>query len=242
VPSRTAGAVSRTRVATPLESLHNTIGNRAVERLLTSTILRQPDKGRDKPPKSGEVKKDGPKKVEWSRKHTRGPLFLNGEHASYQVFFDHVLPPVPRGKTQLWQVVENVHEVLTKDCKLEKKGGFVIDVVKIGDRKTIDDSWAWVRHDEPCFAREVSSATVGFDDGRSDYDQQVNVDATKGLAKDTLRKMTGPKGTYVGTYTFVNKALCKNCGKQLAKLQTQYSAPDGEALKIAGVGEWTSEE
>jgi hypothetical protein len=167
---------------------------------------------------------------------------FDGEQASYQVFFDHVLPPVPRGKTQLWQVVENVHEVLTKDCKLEKKGGFVIDVVKIGDRKTIGDSWAWVRHDEPCFAREVSSATVGFDDGRSDYDQQVNVDATKGLAKDTLRKMTGPKGTYVGTYTFVNKALCKNCGKQLAKLQTQYSAPDGEALKIAGVGEWTSEE
>jgi hypothetical protein len=238
-PSRTGNAVSRTRVATPLESLHNAAGNRSVQRLLASAILRQPDKAGDKPPKKGDVKKDEPKTAAWSRKHTRGPRLLDGSQASYQVFFDHLLPAVPKGKKQLWQVVENVHEVLTKDCKVETKRGFVIDVVNIGDRTAIGDSWGWIPAEEPCFAREFSNATVGFDDGKSNYAEDTNVNATNSLAKDTLRKMKGPKGTYGGTYTFVNKVLCTKCAKKLEEIQKKHGAPDGEALKIAGVGEWT---
>jgi hypothetical protein len=239
-----ARAMSRTalsqRPRATLSSLHNTAGNRTVQRLLTSLILRQPDKGGDKTPKKSDTQKEEPKKVDWSRTLVGDPRLLDGKHASYDVFFDHVLPDVPKGRTQLWQVVENTQEVLTKDCKVKTEQDFRIDIVKIGDRTTITDQWGWIPADTPCFARQVSSATVGFDDGKSDYIQQTNVEATKSLAKDTLRKMKGPKGTYSGTYTFVNKGLCDKCAKQLADIQKKRGAPDGEALQITGVGEWKS--
>jgi len=87
--------------------LHTTAGNRTVQRLLTSLILRQPDKGGDKPPKKGDTKKEEPKKVDWSRTLVGDPRLLDGKHASFDVFFDHVLPDVPKGRKQMWQVVEN---------------------------------------------------------------------------------------------------------------------------------------
>jgi hypothetical protein len=222
--------------------LHNTVGNRTVQRLLTSLILRQPDKGGDKPPKKSETKKEEPKKVDWSRTLVGDPRLLDGKHASYDVFFDHVLPEVPNGRKQMWQVVENTQEVLTKDCKVETDHNFRIDIVDIGDRTTIKDQWGWIAADDPCFARQVSSATVGFDDGKSGLRQQTNVEAAKSLANDTLRKMKGPKGTYSGTYTFVNSGLCTKCAKQLTDIQKKRSASAGETLRITGVGEWKSSE
>jgi hypothetical protein len=236
-----ARARSRSPVATQLEFLHHTAGNRSVQRLLSGVLLRQPDKGGAKPPKKDEGKKEAAKKVEWSRTLVGDPNFLDGKHASYEVFFNHVLPDVPKGRKQLWQVVENTQEVLTKDCKVEAEHDFRIDIVDIGDRTTIKDQWGWIPADEPCFARQVSSATVGFDDGTSGFEQQTNVNASKSLAQKTLRKMKGPKGTYTGTYTFVKEDLCNKCAEQLEAIQKKRSAPDGEALKIAGVGEWTSE-
>jgi hypothetical protein len=204
-------------------------------------LLRQPEKGGDKPPKKDDVKKDAAKKVEWSRTLVSKPRLLDGSHASYDVMFNHVLPDVPKGRTQMWQVVENTQEVLTEDCKVKTASDFRIDIVDIGDRTAIKDQWGWIPAPDPCFARQVSSATVGFDDGKSGYAQDTNVKAAKSLAKATLRKMNGPKGTYTGTYTFVNKELCKKCAKQLGEIQKKRSAPDGEALNISGLGEWTND-
>ena len=240
--SRTAGAPPRGPVASHLQRLQATAGNRSVQRLLSSVVLMQPDKGADKPPKKGDVKKEEAKKVEWARAPSGQPRLLDGTHASFDVFFDHVVPDVPKGKKQMWQVVENANEVLTEDCKVKTDRSFIIDIVDIGDRTTIKDQWAWDAAGDPCFARRVSNATVGFDDGKSGYSQQTNVKASKSLAKDTLRKMKSPKGTYSGTYTFVNKELCKKCAKQLDEIQKKRGAPEGETLKITGVGDWTSSE
>jgi hypothetical protein len=240
--SRTAAAFSRTPGATHLEFLHKTSGNRSVHRLLSELILRQPEKKGDKPGKKGDVKKEEAKKLEWSRTLSGEPRLLDGTHASYDVFFEHVLPDVPKGRKQMWQVVENTQEMLTEDCKVENERSFVIDIVDIADRTTIKDQWGWIPAGDPCFARQVSSATVGFDDGKSGYSQQTNAKAAKSLATDTLRKMKRPKGTYTGTYTFVNKELCKKCAKQLKEIQKKRSAPVGETLKITGLGEWKSEE
>jgi hypothetical protein len=180
------------------------------------------------------------KPVAWSRKHTRGPRLLDGDKPSYQVWFDHILPPVPKGVTQLWQVVEVTKTFLTKTCEEKTEKSHVIDVVDIGKRANINDNWGWVETDDPCFAMEVNEATVGFDDQKSGYAQQTSVKATEKLAKDILTKMTGPKGTYSGTYTFAKSANCKDCSEQLKKLQEKHKVRNGEALQIDGVGSWTS--
>jgi hypothetical protein len=198
------------------------------------------DKAKDKT-KGDEKPKGGEKSEEtWSRKHTKGPRLLDGKSASYQVWFNHVLPPVPKGATQLWQVVESEKTLLTGDCKLETETSHVIDVVDIGKRTEIKDNWGWIPKDEPCFAMEVSQATVGFDDQKSNYEQQTSVDATKGLAQKILGKMAEPKGTYAGTYTFVKGANCKDCSDKLKEQQDKVKAPKGEALTIDGVGSWTN--
>jgi hypothetical protein len=227
--------------AAALGFLHNAAGNRAVQRLLTSTTVMQPDKGKgEKTPERKAPAKKAENK-EWSRALVRGPRLLDGLHASFQVWFNHVLPDVPRGKKQLWQVIENNVEVMTKDCKLKTEQGFIIDIVDIDGRSTIEDNWGWIPTDEPCYARRISSATVGFDDRKSRLAEQTNVDATKSLATRTLRKIKGPKGTYAGTYTFVNKALCEKCAKELADLQKKHSAPDAESLTITGLGTFTKD-
>ena len=195
------------------------------------------DKPKDKT-KSGEKPEE--KAPAWSRKHTRGPRLLEGKSASYQVWFNHVLPPVPKGATQLWQVVESKKTILTGECKLETETSHLIDVVNIGKRTDIEDSWGWIPTDEPCFAIEVSQATVGFDDQKSNYEEQTSVNATKDLAQKILGKMSQPKGTYAGTYTFVKGANCKDCSDKLKEQQDKVKAPKGEALTIDGVGSWTS--
>lgn len=210
-------------------------------------VQRDADKPKADKDKADKDKADKPdekkpeKKAEsWTRKHTDGPWLLDGDKPSYQVWFDHVLPTVPAGATQLWQVVEITKAFLTGECENKSEKEFRIDVVKISDRKQIHDDWAWKRDDDPCFAMDVSKATVGFDDQKSNFSQQTNVLASAGLAKDVLKKMGPPIGSYVGTYTFAKGANCKKCPDKLKELQKEKGAPDGEALAIDGVGSWTS--
>jgi hypothetical protein len=113
--------------------------------------------------------------------------------------------------------------------------------VTIGGRKEIEDDWGWVRRDDPCFAMEVSKATVGFDDQKSGFAQQTSVKVADSDAEDVLKKMAGPKGTYSGTYTFVKSSNCKTCPDALKVLQKTHGAPNGEALAIEGLGSWTGE-
>ena len=176
----------------------------------------------------------------WGRVQTSGPRLLDGREPSYQVWFNHLLPPVPTGVKQLWQVVESTHTLLTDQCELKTETDFRIDVVDIGSRTRINDSWGWIRRDNPCFAMEESKATVGFDDQTSNLAQQTNVKASKQLAEDTLGKMTGPKGTYSGVYTFVKSANCRDCSAKLKEIQEQNRARNGEALTIEGIGSWRS--
>jgi hypothetical protein len=179
-----------------------------------------------------------PPRPAWSRKLKEGPRLMDGSKASYQVIFDHVLPAVPEGVTQFWQVVEVKKVVLNAECKLETETDHAIDIVDIGGHTAISDSWGLILRDDPCFVMEASRATVGFDDRKSGFDQQTNVSASAALAARTLRQMTEPKGTYSGVYTFVKAANCPACADKLKALQEEHKAPDGEALEVDGVGKW----
>jgi hypothetical protein len=247
-----------------VSSLHGAIGNRSLARLLTSdgsraqlqlsegeVLRQQPKEGpkKDAPkkdaPKKDEPKKDEPKKEEskeagWSRQLKSGPSDMEGWHASYDIKFDHVLPPVPKGATQLWQVVENHDSTMGEDCKVDTKHRFIVDIVDIGDRKSITDNWVWDPAGDPCFARKTAKAQVGFDDGKSKFTQQTNVLVSEGDAKDVIRKMKGPKGTYTGLYSFVHQGLCMKCKKEIEDLKKKHTAPDDEVLSIDGVGSFTT--
>ena len=243
----------------PIRRLQRTIGNRAVGRLLsrkkgegvqavenekflnrTSPLsqvgLRDVEKG-DKP----EGKKSKAKAPEWTRKTKEKPRLLDERKASYDIIFEHVLPAPPKGVTQLWQVVEVNRHILTDKCEVETKQNFVVDIVDIGERSEIKDQWGWIYPDDPCFAIEVNQATLGFDDQKSDFAEQTSVKVSETVAKDLLSKMAEPKGTYSGTYTFVKKKNCPDCAG-LGELQKKHAAPDGELLKISGLGEWRSRE
>ncbi len=201
--------------------------------------MRADDKKDKDDKKKGEAKSED-KSAAWTRKHTKGPRLLDGDKPSYQVWFDHILPPVPRGVTQVWQVVESKITFLTDKCEEKAETDFRVDIVKIDNRTKINDSWGRVRTDDPCFFVEVSQSTVGFNDQESKFTEQTNVKVSEEDAKDVLKKMTGPKGTYSGTYTFVKSANCRDCPEKLKKLQEKQKAPNGEALTIEGVGSWTS--
>ena len=177
---------------------------------------------------------------QWTRKHTLGPRLLDGQRPSYQVWFDHIPPTIPTGVTQIWQVVKTTKTFLTDKCELKIEKGFKIDIVNIGARKKIPDTWGWVRRDDPCFAMEENQATVGFDDQTSNLVEQTNVSASENLAKDTLGKMAGPTGAYSGAYTFVKSKNCADCPEKLKEIQEKNKAPNGEALTIEGVGGWKS--
>lgn len=208
-----------------------------------SVVQRDDDKGKGGKGKSDKTadKKPEEKAAVWTRKHTKGPRLLDGDNPSYQIWFDHILPVVPKGVTQMWQVVEDTQTFLTDKCENKTEQEFRIDIVSIGDRKQIEDDWVWIRRDNPCFALEVSKATLGFDDQKSNFAEQTNVLASASLAKEVLQKMAGPTGNYSGTYTFIKSSNCKKCPDTLKKLQKAHEAPNGEALTIEGVGSWTSE-
>ena len=114
----------------------------------------------DKP----EPAEEAPK---WTRKHTTGPRLLDGDKPSYQVWFNHIPPLIPTGVTQMWQVVESTMTFLTDKCELKTEKDFRIDIVDIGRRKKVEDSWGLIRPEAPCFAMEESNATVGFDDQKA---------------------------------------------------------------------------
>ena len=176
----------------------------------------------------------------WTRKRTRGPTLLDGRQPSYQVWFNHILPLVPTGVTQMWQVVEVTKTFLTASCALKTENDFRVDIVGIGTRKKIEDSWGLIEPDDPPFVMEESKATIGFDDQNSKFVEQTNVKVSEADAKDTVNKMAGPKGVYSGRYTFVKSANCKDCPEKLKEIKEKNKAPNGEALTIEGVGSWTS--
>ncbi len=203
----------------------------------TPTVQRDDDKSEGD--KKGERKSEA-KAATWTRKRTNGPRLLDGDKPSYQVWFDHILPPVPKGVTQMWQVVEDTTTFLTNKCEEKTEKAHVVDIVDISNRTNINDNWGWIREDDPCFVVQVSQATIGFDDQKSGLAEQTSQKVTEKLAKDVLKKMAGPKGTYSGTYTFVKSANCKDCSEKLKKLQDKQKTPNGETLVIEGVGSWTS--
>jgi hypothetical protein len=240
---RAAHVSSPDTVMRHLSSLHGAIGNRRVAKLLTAdtTVLqKQPDKPKpEEKPKADKGEKTDPKESTWSRNKKGDPTLLDDNDASYKAPFEHVLPPVPKGLKQLWQVVEVNIEVLTQKCKLEKEHAFIVDIIDIGSRTTIGDTWKFVRGGDPCFALEVNKAVVGFDDGKGDLAEKGNQRVSASEAKKVLRRMKKPIGHYSGRYTFAKEGLwCRRCEKELAALQKQHAAPAGEALSIDGVGDF----
>lgn len=251
--------------AAELMQLQRTIGNRAVGQLLS----RIKDEEETHPPSTSSLvdlgvnslngtqisspvvqgkaeagdktggKKSKAKAPKWTRETDRRPRLLDGRKASYDIIFEHVLPTPPKGVTQLWQVIEVERHILSDKCKSETEHHFVVDIVDIDKRNKIKDQWAWLYRQDPCFAVERREAKIGYDDQKSNYDQQTNLKVTKRLAKELLGKMAAPKGTYSSTYTFVKKKNCPDCPK-LEKLQEKHGAPSGEVLKISGLGEWKS--
>ena len=210
--------------------------NRALAPSPIAIVQQKPE---PEPEDKASSKKSKSKDPVWTRVLERRPRLLDKKKASYDIRFNHVLPPSPKGVTQLWQVVDCERHILDKKCSLSTKHDHTIDVVNIGERKKISDQWVWINHDDPCFATEQCKATVGFDDKKSGYSSQTNVRVTASLAKEVLTKMTTPKADYSGSYTFVKQKNCPKCAK-LGELKEKYGAPDGEVLKISGLGVWKS--
>lgn len=205
-------------------------------------VVQRQQKGKGDKGKGGKTteKKSEPKAASWTRKHKKGPSLMDGESPAYQVWFDHNPPAVPKGATQFWQVVEEAFSFLSGKCESKNEKSFVVDIVDIGKRTAIEDSWGWVPRDDPCFAMNVSKATVGFDDQESGFKEQASAEVSESDAQDLLKKMAGPTGTYSGKYTFVKSSNCTKCPETLKKLQKANGAPNGSALAIDGVGSWTS--
>jgi hypothetical protein len=240
---RAADVSSPGTVMRYLSSLHGAIGNRHVAKLLTSdksVLQKQPDKPKpEERPKGDTVQKTEPKESRWSRSKKGDPTLLDDNDASYKAPFEHVLPAVPKGAKQLWQVVEVTIEVLTHKCKLEKEHAFIVDIIDIGNRTTIGDTWKYVLGGNPCFVLEVNKAVLGFDDQKSKFAEEASQRVSASEARKVLRRMKEPIGRYSGRYTFVKQGLwCRRCEKELAALQKQHAAPAGEALSIDGVGDF----
>jgi hypothetical protein len=240
---RTAHVSSPGTAMRHLSSLHGAIGNGRVAKLLmagTQVVQKQPDKPKpEEKPKQDKVETADPKQSPWSRNKKGDPTLLDDNDASYKASFEHVLPPVPKGVKQFWQVVEVDIEVLTEKCKLEKRQAFIVDIIDIGNRTTIGDNWKYVLGGNPCFVLELNKAVVGFDDQKSKFKEKASQDVSAGEAKKVLRRMKEPIGRYSGRYTFVKQGLwCRRCEKELAALQKQHAAPAGEALSIDGVGDF----
>lgn len=174
----------------------------------------------------------------WSRKLASGPDDLDGDDPDYQVKISHVLPDVPNGATQVWQVVHcNVTWVNDK-CKTTTKARNVIDIVAIGGRKEVKDTLGWSVTGKICFAVEQCTHTIGFDDQKSNYARQTSAEVTDKLAADLLSKMTAPKDTFTTEYIFKKAANCNCCAVFFLPLLA--ALPDGEYLSVGGVGSWRS--
>jgi hypothetical protein len=192
-----------------------------------------------------EQKEPKPKKrpKTWGRKHTRGPRLFDGRSPSYQVFFDHVVPKVPKAANQLWQVVEARKTLLSSDCKPKTEKTHIVDIVDLGKRERIGDSWGWIPDQSKsfCVAVESNKAKVGFGPEKKRLAQQTNVEVTASLAKRTRQGMLKPIAAYTGRYTFIKPNNCPKC-KKFEKLKKQFKAIGDEHLKIESVGEWKTEE
>ncbi len=131
--------------------------------------------------------------AEWSRKLVQGPDKLDNGKPDYEVKIAHVLPDVPKGATQFWQVVKIAKSWVEDDCKVVKKTSYILDIVNIANRTEINDKLSWTVNAKVCFAVEQCTHTVGFDDQKSKYAQQTSVSATEKLANTLLDTMAGPE-------------------------------------------------
>jgi hypothetical protein len=178
-------------------------------------------------------------KDEWRRKRDWGPRLLDGRMPSYDIGIIHVLPPVPKGATQVWQVITCVRTIIDKNCKVTIERTHTIDIVNIGNRKEIKDQLSWIKRVDVCVAAEVCMHAIGFDDQKSKYEEDTNIKATERLAKEVLDKMGAPMGWFATSYLYVKKSNCKQCCGTNRFLISRL--PEGERLTIAGVGSWSSE-
>ena len=172
----------------------------------------------------------------WKRKLDSPPYLLDGRKPSYQVDFNHIIPtPYNSSAKQVWQVVEIDLMFINKDCELKEEKRFIIDIVDIGVRKEIFDTWGYIPNKDHCFVREIASATVGFDNGKENYAEQSK-ELGSSIAEKILQTMTGPIGYYAGEYSFIKPENCPDCGKLKEFEHTCCAAP--EYLHVEGVGEW----
>lgn len=76
----------------------------------------------------------------WSQKLDAGPVNLKNGTPDYDIRITHVLPDVPKGATQVWQVVKCTETWVSDDCKVTTDTSYVVDIVNIGKKKEIDDT------------------------------------------------------------------------------------------------------
>jgi hypothetical protein len=174
----------------------------------------------------------------WTRKRAGEPTFFNGRSAGYQIKIIHVLPPAPKGATQVWQVVTCRDVFIDNKCKANAETAYTIDIVTIGARKEVEDKLKYKLNTDVCVAIEVCAHLVGFDDQKSNYLQQTNVNVSQEDANDLAAKMAPPKGQFLTFYAYEKKANCKECCGAFRFLIGLF--PNGHLLAVDGLGAWSA--
>lgn len=179
----------------------------------------------------------------WSRKLDPGfkknPVGLTDGRPGYQIGILHVPPdPPPQGAKQMWQVAKCTVTTVDLQCKKQVETVWIVDIVKLGDRKEIPDKLSLDYPDKYCLVIEKCEFTVGFDGGQN-YQGYSSAKVTEKLATRLLKEMTEPKTTYTSVYAFrSNNKACDDCEKTEDPFGLE---PGEEALTVDGVGEYLSE-
>src|SRR5271169_4992533 len=95
----------------------------------------------------------------WSRKLVPkwkpNPNWSPDDDPDYRIHILHVLAAVPKGSTQMWQIVKCTVTTVDKACKKDEEVVWFADIVNIGERKEIEDLLTLERDkDKFCFVTE----------------------------------------------------------------------------------------
>jgi hypothetical protein len=179
----------------------------------------------------------------WSRKldtkWTPNPNWIPDDDPDYRIHILHVLPAVPKGSTQLWQVIKCTITTFNKDCKKDEEVIWITDIINIGERTEIADLLT-LRRDkkEFCFVGENCEHTVGFDDG-DPFEEYQSERITEKLAAKIRKRMKAPKASFTTDYAWRSKdKKCEKCDKGGNPFGLE---PGEEALRVGGVGEYLPE-
>ncbi len=176
----------------------------------------------------------------WRRRLHKGPYGIDGKDPGYQIHIFHIPPPTPPGATQYWQVFSCIVAEMDDRCMPYLTSKVITDVGPLGGRKEFEDKlkieYTVNSKKHVCYAFELCTATVGFDNGTPVAERQSFEETIPGNADRLISNMRLPS-SYQTVYGFVKRKQCCSC---MRRLLGWAHVPDGEWLAVGGVGSWHS--